>query len=200
MRGRIVATAFLLVLAAAPASAAGSTLTLTGPNAIAFSDPVTMPVRGTLVLDGVACREDALIPVTLSVVAASAVEAAFVTDTFIARVPAGMEIEPREFSEALTLRLVPIAPGEGTVDVAASFALPPACIAIGGPTHGEATLRIAVTVRGAAQESALIDDGPAPPTAFGRDVPVPIVLCGIAALASAIAITHQRVRERRSSF
>lgn len=197
MRGlTIAATVLLLLVAAMPAEASGSTLSLSGPRAVAFTDPITIPIRGTLVLDGVACREESVVPVTLRIASATAADATLLSDSFEARVPAGMEVRPRETSELVSLRLAPVSPGEGVVDVVASFALPPDCVALEGAREVEARMQISVTVRSAAQESALIDEGPPPPLGLAQDVPAAVVLCALAAAGGGVAIVRQRVRER----
>lgn len=196
MRGLIAATTSLLLLATGSASAAGSTLDLSGPSSVTFGDIITIPIRAHLLLDGVVCREEALVPVTLRVVSAFGVFASFEASEFLARIPAGLSIEPREASATLMLRLEPRAPGAGSVDVEGAFALPAECVAAYGPSRGAASLRVELTIRGAAQDAASIDAVPTPTLQVREGVPLPIILAGVAAAGGGAVVVAQRVRGR----
>lgn len=196
MRGLLLLTAIVLTVTAAPAKA-GTSLALTGPSSLTFSDPITVPVRAALTLDEVVCGEDTHVPVIARVESASGADASFETGRFDARVGAGAGLEPREVTGTLMLRIAPTRSGAGDVHVAASYALPPACVAIGGPAAGEATLRIALHVRDPTGGATSRDATHAGAVTAPRDVPVPVALAGLASLAGGAWIVSQRLRDAR---
>lgn len=188
------AAAFMLLLAAPLASASGSSVSLRGPSAVTFADPVEVPVRAHLLLDGVACRAEAEIPVRVRVTRATGADATLEAERFLVRVPAGSTA--REGSATLMLSLVPRVVGEGAVELLASYALPPECVALTGPASGEATLTMRVRVVEPSQAVAEQVDHTRPIT-LKREVPGPIVAAAAAAFGGALLVAIRRFRERR---
>lgn len=185
----------LLFLSAPAASAAGSSLRLSGPSSLTLSDPVEVPVRARLVLDGVVCREEALVPVTLRVTRALGADAALSAETFRARVPAGAGVQAREATATLALKVTPLAAGDGVIDLEGSYQLPPECAAVSGEASGEAALTIRLRVVETETPMQAAQDGDnLRPVELRKPIPGPIIAVAAASAGGAILVAWRRVR------
>lgn len=131
--------AALILLAVPHAAASGSRVELTGPSSLVAEGPASATLDIALTLDRVVCTGVAEIPVDLRIVETRGVRSASLAWERVLFRIAGNQAATSSWTgkSEVAVRVWGRDP-TGHVEVLASYALPPSCIAPGGETSGEA--------------------------------------------------------------
>ena len=138
MRASPLAAATLLLVVASPTAFAAPShgVALEGPATLAAAEASTLPLAVTLALSGVACAREVEVPVRLTALARGT-RAELASERVSFRVPAQSTLmRPWSQTQQTSLLVEPVA-AQGLVEVVASYRLPPDCVSMGAPPHGE---------------------------------------------------------------
>ena len=203
--------AALLVLPLPSASAASSSVELTGPASISSEGPTSATLDIALLLDGIVCTSQVNdVPVKLRIVESKGLrEASLSWDEILFRIGAHQTATAPFRGQAEVGLRVWGNTGGGSATVAASYVLPPSCVGPGAQTSGEArhTLRVEVPETEPVERVRMV---PVPksetalPQSSGAsigapDLPMPVVAAILGMLGGAILVAVKRMRGTRPS-
>lgn len=193
----LVAALVLIATPFAAAAASGSEVSLTGPASVRLDGATKVPLLVSLTLQNVMCTRDAEIPVALRAQAQGA-RAALAADKIVFRVASHSALARPWHAEANTHMTIAPLDGPGTVDLVASYQLPPDCHAVAGAAGGEARHTIRVE-RAAPGEPVLPTIGVVETSASKPSPPVGLQAAVVATALAGVVVVVKRSRGKQAS-